>query len=79
MVSVEDIIEVLNELQEDATVPKNIKTKLQDVAGLIKEKQDNSMNINKALDILEEISDDVNLQSHIRTRIWNVVSLLETV
>lgn len=74
------IIEAINELQNDNTVPKNIKIKLQSIANILNAEEENvSIKVNKALDELEEISDDVNIQSYTRTQLWNIVSLLESI
>lgn len=79
MVEVKDILEALNEMQEDTTVPKNVKTKLSDVQGMLNSQEESSMKMNRALDILVEVSDDINLQPYVRTKIWNIVSMLEAV
>jgi|TARA_B100002003_G_scaffold149320_1_gene138430 uncharacterized protein (UPF0147 family) len=74
---IEDIIETLNEVQEDATVPKNVRIKIQEITGTLKEDTQLSIKINKALNELDEIASDVNLQPYTRTQIWNIVSVLE--
>ncbi|MBW2977365.1 UPF0147 family protein [Candidatus Woesearchaeota archaeon] len=71
------IIEILEELKTDASVPRNVKEKIENTLGALKDKCDLKLRINKALHELDEIADDVNLQSYTRTQIWNVVSLLE--
>ncbi|MBI4150035.1 UPF0147 family protein [Candidatus Woesearchaeota archaeon] len=77
---IQQIIEAINELQGDNTVPKNIKIKLQTIAEILKGGDESvSIKVNKALDELEEISDDANIQSYTRTQIWNIVSLLESI
>ncbi len=74
------IIEAISELQNDNTVPKNIKTKLQGVTIILQGKDEEiSIKVNKALDELEELSDDANIQSYTRTQLWNIVSLLESI
>ncbi|MDO8642807.1 MAG: UPF0147 family protein [Candidatus Woesearchaeota archaeon] len=74
------ILDAIAELQDDTTVPKNIKTKLQVISTMIKEeKADKRMVINKALDQLGELSEDVNIQAYTRTQLWNIVSMLESV
>ncbi len=76
---VQQIIEALNELKEDNTVPRNIKGKVDQVLSILMEKTDLSLRINKALNELEEISNDNNIQSYTRTQIWNIVSLMESI
>ena len=80
MEEINQIMEAIVELQDDNTVPKNIKTKLQNVAVILQgEEEAISIRVNKALDELEEVSDDANIQSYTRTQIWNIVSLLESI
>ena len=78
---VQNIIDALQELTNDNTVPRNVKSKVSTVIVILKEdtEQDMSMRVNKALSELDEVSDDTNLQSYTRTQIWNIVSLLETI
>ena len=71
------IIEAIEEIKEDVAVPKNVKTKLSGIIGILKEEGDFSLKVNKALSELDEIADDTNLQPYTRTQVWNLVSLLE--
>ncbi|MFH1181555.1 MAG: UPF0147 family protein [Candidatus Woesearchaeota archaeon] len=73
---IEQAIEALRELINDATVPRNIKEKLQQALSALNE-TNSSINVDKAMQQLEEVADDPNLQSYIRTQIWGVASLLE--
>lgn len=75
-----NIFEAITELQEDSTIPKNIKTKLTLVVGLLKdEKCDKLIMINKALDEIGELSNDINIQTYTRTQLWNLISMLESI
>lgn len=74
---IQDIIDVLSELQEDSTVPKNVRNKISITIASLREKKEVSIRVSKALHELEEVSDDTNIQAYTRTQIWNVVSLLE--
>ena len=78
---IQGIVEALEELSGDNTVPRNIKSKVEEVISILKSDngQDMSIKINKALSTLDEISDDTNLQSYTRTQIWNIASMLETI
>ncbi|MBI2145379.1 UPF0147 family protein [Candidatus Woesearchaeota archaeon] len=78
--TVESIIESISELQEDSTVPKNVKEKVHEIIENLKdEKLEVSMRVDKAIQILDEIAEDANLQSYTRTQLWNVVSMLEKI
>lgn len=75
----EPVLDAMTELQDDTTVPKNIKTKLHGISSMLKEeKADKRMVVNRVLDQLEELSEDVNLQAYTRTQLWNIVSMLES-
>ena len=74
---IEDVIGILNELQEDITVPKNVRIKIEKIINSLKEYTKLPIKINKALNDLDEIAADVNLQPYTRTQIWNVISVLE--
>ena len=77
--NLKEIIEVIAELCDDPTVPRNIKSKFQEIITYLKDTDETSIKVNKALHNLDEIGDDTNLQPYIRTQIWNIVSMLEKV
>ena len=79
MKNLSEFKELLIELMdEDKYLPKNVKEKLVLISNQL---SDNSTNveqvINGAKDILSEISDDPNIESFSRTQIWNLSSILE--
>jgi uncharacterized protein (UPF0147 family) len=73
------VIDVLDQLAEDTSVPRNIRRG----ATQAKEKLLNSQ---EALDVrtasavmlLDELANDPNIPLHGRTLIWNIISQLET-
>ena len=71
------VIELLGEIQNDQSVPRNVRTKIDFIVQTLRQDSELSTKINKSLTHLDEISSDVNLQSYTRTQIWNVMSLLE--
>lgn len=71
------VIKSLSEIQEDATVPRNVRTKIEAIVIKLKENTEVSIKVNKTLNELDELANDVNLQSYTRTQIWNVMSALE--
>jgi uncharacterized protein (UPF0147 family) len=75
--NLDSIVVALKELVEDNTVPKNIKTKLNEIIDALSSEDEVSIRINKALNMLDEISDDNNIQAYSRTQIWNIASMLE--
>jgi len=76
----ESVLEVLDRIIQDDTVPRNIRR----IASEIKENLlhgENSLAVRaaSAISILEEISSDPNVPMHVRTLIWNVSSQLERI
>ena len=74
---VETIVVSLNEIQEDGTVPRNVRTQVQAIISTLKNDSELSMKVSRALSDLDEIANDVNLQSHTRTQIYNIMTTLE--
>lgn len=79
MSGLDSVIISLSELQEDATVPRNVRSQMQGIISSLRADTELSIKINRALNDLDEISSDVNLQSYARTQIWNIMSALEKI
>ncbi len=77
--NVKQAIEDLKELQDDPTVPKNVKTKLLKIIETLSKEKDLSVAVHKALNELEDISNDINLEAYTRTQLWEVSSILEKI
>ena len=74
-----NIVAVLEELREDDTVPRNIKSKVEEISKVLQGDEDDiKIKVDKALHLLDEIADDSNLKSYTRSQIWNLVSMLES-
>lgn len=71
------VLKSLTEIQEDITVPRNVRTKIESITHTLKDGTELSIKVNKVLNELDEIAVDVNLQAYTRTQIWNVMSVLE--
>ncbi len=73
-----NIIESLQEVANDGSVPRNIKEKLTTLIKILQnDKEDFLLRKDKALSELDEVVEDTNLQAYTRTQIWNIVSVLE--
>jgi len=73
-----DLVDTLSQLEQDSSIPKNIKIKLQTAISVLKEDgKDLKIKANKALQELDDLSDDPNMPTYIRPQIWNIVSILE--
>ena len=75
--AINEVLMALSELEQDNTVPKNVKERIANTIKALQEDCEESIKVNKALHELEEIAEDTNMQPYTRTQIWNVVSLLE--
>jgi uncharacterized protein (UPF0147 family) len=77
---IRQISQVLDQLAEDTSVPRNIRRGAKEAKELL-------LDTNEALDvraasvtfILDELANDPNIPLHGRTLIWNIISQLETV
>ncbi len=75
----EDIIPVIEQVVNDRTVPRNIRTKCEESISILKnEGQDIAIRVNTVISTMDEISNDPNIPMYTRTQIWNIVSLLES-
>ena len=73
------IVEGLSDIKDDNTVPKNIRTKIEQIISILGDDDcEMSLKISRAQQELDEIAEDSNIQPYTRTQIWNVASLLET-
>lgn len=74
------VIGMLKELEEDSTVPKNVKAR---VTSTIKALEtagcEISIKVSRAMNELESITEDNNMQPHTRMQILSIVSTLEIV
>lgn len=74
-----EIIEALAQIEEDCTVPKNVRAKIKNAMLALQEEEGAiEVKINRSLQELDDIADDPNLPIYTRTQIWNLVSALET-
>lgn len=71
------INKLLDEINEDRTVPRNIRNLVQEAKNNLNGKQELAVRINSAISILDEVSNDSNIPTYTRTQIWNIVSMLE--
>ncbi|MCJ2531166.1 MAG: UPF0147 family protein [Candidatus Thermoplasmatota archaeon] len=74
------ILDVLGQLAEDTSVPRNIRRGALNARELLLKKE-NALDVRaaSAIFILDELANDPNIPLHGRTLIWNVISQLETV
>ena len=75
-----EVLEILNTINGDSTVPRNVKIKIQEVRLILKGNSENiALQINKVLQEIDDLSEENNLPDYTRTQLWNIASLLETI
>jgi uncharacterized protein (UPF0147 family) len=76
----ENVILIIEQVANDRSVPRNIRTKCEDSIKILKdEKQDIAIRVSTVISNMDEISNDPNIPTYTRTQIWNIVSILEGV
>ncbi len=77
---INDISELLSEVSEDRTVPRNIRGAAANAMDVLKDdKKESVVKASEAISLLDEISTDLNMPVHARTKIWNIVGMLESI
>ena len=80
MATVEEVLELIDSLEEDKSIPKNVRAILEDIKALLRDNtRELGLRIDSAVHLIDGISLDPNLSSHTRTQVWNLTSLLEEV
>lgn len=78
VVSISQVIAILETILNDRTVPRNIRKAAEDSkAVLTSDEKSEELKISTAVHLLDEITNDPNMPLYTRTQIWNVVSRLE--
>jgi uncharacterized protein (UPF0147 family) len=73
------IVEALDELVEDPSVPRNIRRGAQSAKDeLAKPRVALDVRIASAVYVLDDLANDPNLPTHGRTTIWSIISSLES-
>ena len=76
---VSSIVELLTQILEDKTVPKNIReSALKSKESLMDAEEELSIRVDQAVQFLDEVSEDPNMPIYTRTQIWSIVSMLES-
>lgn len=72
------IMLILDAIINDRTVPKNIKSVIQNSKSMLTSKEGNAeLKISSMINDLDSVINDPNMPLYTRTQIWNLVSLLE--
>ena len=74
----DQICDGLDMLNEDASIPRNIRRGADEVRNLLLKEQDPlDVRVATATSRLDELANDPNIPLHGRTLIWNIMSRLE--
>jgi len=74
---VSKIVSILEALSNDFSVPRNVRSALQNAKEKLEKAEDLAQGVSGAIYALDEVSNDINLPMHARTMIWNILSELE--
>ena len=75
---IEQICDGLNMLNEDTSIPRNIRRGAEEVKTLLlRESDPMDVRVATATSRLDELANDPNIPLHGRTLIWNIMSRLE--
>lgn len=78
--TMENCILMLQHIQEDSTIPRNIRRVADETRALLSNTtKAMGLRVAEAISKIDEISNDPNMPIHARTRIWELVSQLETI
>jgi uncharacterized protein (UPF0147 family) len=74
------VMDVLDQLAEDTSVPRNIRRGASEAKDLLLKEEDAlDVRVASAIFMMDELANDPNIPLHGRTLIWNIISQLETI
>ena len=74
----EQVIQLLEKIVNDRTVPKNIRKACEESKNSLTNSEASfDLKVSTAIHVLDEIINDPNMPLYTRTQIWNIVSALE--
>ena len=66
-------------LLSDTSVPKNVRTAINEARTRLNEKGDYTVRVSAAIYNIDGVSNDINLPPQARTMLWNILSMLEAI
>ncbi|MCX6773043.1 MAG: UPF0147 family protein [Candidatus Micrarchaeota archaeon] len=76
---VAEVIELIDTVGEDTSVPKNIRRALSVAKERLKGVDELPTRVSAAVYAIEAVSEDINMPMHARTQIWTILSALESI
>lgn len=74
-----EIIQLMDLIIEDTSVPKNIRKVVGEAREHLKSNEELPTRLSSAVQALVGVSEDINMPMHARTQIWTVLSALESI
>ncbi|NYZ74555.1 UPF0147 family protein [Candidatus Micrarchaeota archaeon] len=74
---IKQISEMVDNLVNDTTIPKNIRKALSEAKSRLDSNEEKSVKISAAIYLIESITEDINMPAHARTQIWSIIGALE--
>jgi uncharacterized protein len=78
----EQIVQIKQQIDlliNDNSVPRNVKTALEEAKTALSTDNDYSVKASAATYKIDEVSNDINLPPYARSVIWNILSMLESI
>jgi len=77
---IKQALQVLSEVSEDSTTPRNIRRVAKDVMNALQSTEYTAaMKASNAVALLDEILQDPNMPPYTRVKLWNVMSFIEAI
>ncbi|MEK6904722.1 MAG: UPF0147 family protein, partial [Nanoarchaeota archaeon] len=73
---ISDVIAILSQIEEDSTVPKNIRSKVRNASSMLQQNDGKAaeVKIDRIIQELDELGSDPNMPMYTRTQIWEIIS-----
>ena len=76
--TVNTVVGILSQMQEDSSVPKNIRDRIRLTISILTDcDSENDIKCDRSLQALDDIASDPGIPVYVRTQIWNILSILE--
>ena len=76
--NIKSSLELLDEILDDKSVPKNVKITCEKTKEILLGDGDEKVRVDTAIQSLDLLADNVQVPTYTRMQIWNIVSLLES-
>lgn len=76
---IEQIVKQMDSLISDTSVPKNVRSAINDARTKLSSEEDYIVRVSSAIYSLDAVSSDINLPAQARMAVWNILSMLESI